>query len=1245
MAVYTVTNLNDSGAGSLRQAILDANAAAGADNIVFDNSLLGSGPLVLTTGELTITDDLTIDGDIDGDNKADVTVSGNNVTRVFNITGGTSVIDALTISGGTNSGGGSYNYGGGIRVYSPFALPGSTNVLLTNSNVENNAGTAIYNFFSVLTITNSTFTGNSGGFGGAVRDRAPSTNLSITNSTFVGNTALFDGGAIYMQGPNGNASLANVTVSGNQAQNGGGISSSGVLSIQNSTITGNFASNRGGGVNVNPLGNVDLSNTIVAGNETNGFTGDNLYVRFGGTATYSGVNVFSEAGLGDAQDIIETTLTNIFATVGADPNTGVTSGVLANNGGDVQTVAIAQGGAAHNNGDDAALPADSQDLDQDTNTAEDIPFDARGAGFERNKSGQSDVGALELQNLVVTTLDDETAATTDLATELADGNGLSLREAIAIANANASQDTITFNSALAGGTLVLVNGNLAISEDVTIDGDTNGDHKADITISGDADSSGTANAGDSRIFNITGGTTDATLQSLTLTGGYSQFGGSGGAVRAGFANSVTIENSTLHDNVSSSQGGGLYAYSTTVVAINSTFYGNTAVAGSSGGIYAINSDATLTNVTVHDNTAIGSGAGGVGWFVTSGTNNLIISNSTITDNRGNEGGVGISPGGGLLTQGAGNATLNNTVISGNENGPAGSATNDDVFNTIGATNLAVGFSFMGTAISGTYTDNGGNTNGGGDPVLGELLDNGGTVLTQSPLDGSPLIGTGSNLLIPADTQDIDNDGNTAEDLPLDARGGLRLVGGTVDIGAVEQIVDETIRGTATGNNIIGGLGTDNLGGLGGPDTLDGGAGSDTADYSTASSGVTVDLEAGTGVGGDAQVDTLISIENATGSGQSDTLVGSGITFQDAATGDMAVNTLDGGDGDDLLRGGAGADVLIGGAGTGDTADYSTSYGAVNVSLTTETGRWNHAEGDTLNGIENLTGSNLSDTLIGDGMANILTGLTGDDFLSGEGGNDTLIGGGGSDTLLGGTGIDTADYSASVLGVTVDLITRTGVGGDAQGDTIISVENLIGSNGDDVLIGTGVTFFESQNGDMAVNTLNGGGGDDTLRGGAGSDMLIGGAGTGDTADYSTSYGAVNVSLTTETGRWNHAEGDTLNGIENLDGSNFNDTLIGDDLANVLRGLNGNDALTGNGAGDTFVFEDNFGSDTITDFDIADATEVINLANVTEITDFNDLMNNHLTSNLAGDAVIFDGTNTITLTNVLEGNLTMNEFDFT
>ena len=123
-------------------------------------------------------------------------------------------------------------------------------------------------------------------------------------------------------------------------------------------------------------------------------------------------------------------------------------------------------------------------------------------------------------------------------------------------------------------------------------------------------------------------------------------------------------------------------------------------------------------------------------------------------------------------------------------------------------------------------------------------------------------------------------------------------------------------------------------------------------------------------------------------------------------------------------------------------------------------------------------------------------------------------------LDGGLGLDTADYSTSAAGVTVNLTTGTGTGGDAAGDTFSGIENLTGSDQGDSLTG-----------DANANVLNGGLGDDTLVGGLGADTLIGGGGI-DTADYSASASAVTVDLLAGTGLGGTAAGDTLSGIENV-----------------------------------------------------------------------------------------------------------------
>ena len=140
--------------------------------------------------------------------------------------------------------------------------------------------------------------------------------------------------------------------------------------------------------------------------------------------------------------------------------------------------------------------------------------------------------------------------------------------------------------------------------------------------------------------------------------------------------------------------------------------------------------------------------------------------------------------------------------------------------------------------------------------------------------------------------------------------------------------------------------------------------------------MTVSLAAGAASGGDAQGDTLINIENLTGSGFNDTLEGNG--------------------GNNVLNGGAGI----------DTVSYENAGAAVAVSLATTAAQNTGGAGtDTLSGFENLTGSAFNDTLTGSTAANVLMGLAGNDTLNGGAGADMLNGGAGNDTLVGGSGAD------------------------------------------------------------------------------------------------------------------------------------------------------------------------------------------------------------------------------------------------
>ena len=195
----------------------------------------------------------------------------------------------------------------------------------------------------------------------------------------------------------------------------------------------------------------------------------------------------------------------------------------------------------------------------------------------------------------------------------------------------------------------------------------------------------------------------------------------------------------------------------------------------------------------------------------------------------------------------------------------------------------------------------------------------------------------------------------------------------------------------------------------------------------------------------------------------------------------------------------------------------------------------------------------------DGTAgnDVLLGTPGDDIISGFAGDDVLRGQAGADTLDGGIGNDTATYQGSGAAVTVSLATGTGSGGDAQGDTLVSIENLTGSGHSDTL--TGDANNNILDGNAGNDTLYGGDGDDTLDGGAGNDTLIGGSGSDnliggpgsdtlvwDSADASIDGGSGNSdTLRVDTGNADiTAFGGTIAGIENVD-------LASDTFANTLK----------------------------------------------------------------------------------------------
>jgi len=349
-------------------------------------------------------------------------------------------------------------------------------------------------------------------------------------------------------------------------------------------------------------------------------------------------------------------------------------------------------------------------------------------------------------------------------------------------------------------------------------------------------------------------------------------------------------------------------------------------------------------------------------------------------------------------------------------------------------------------------------------------------------------------------------------------------------------LDDTINGLAGNDTLKGGAGDDILSGDQGNDVLDGGLGVDRATYQSATAGVTVSLALTAAQNTvSAGTDTLLGIENLTGS-----------LFNDTLTGSALANILAGLDGDDKLNGGAGADTMIGGNGNdtytidniGDIADETGGSGidtvdsSVSLNLSS-----NPASGD----IEKLTLTGASHiNATGNELANVLTG---------NGGNNILEGRGGADQLIGGNGSDTASYAASTAAVSVTLSSGVGTGGDAEGDTLSSIENLTGSQFDD-----------------------------TLSGSAGNNVLVGGLGV-DTLSYANALKAVTVNLALTSAQNTGGAGtDTISGLENLTGSAYADKLTGASGDNVLNGLAGNDRLTGGAGLDRLI--GGAGQDTLT-----------------------------------------------------------------
>lgn len=441
--------------------------------------------------------------------------------------------------------------------------------------------------------------------------------------------------------------------------------------------------------------------------------------------------------------------------------------------------------------------------------------------------------------------------------------------------------------------------------------------------------------------------------------------------------------------------------------------------------------------------------------------------------------------------------------------------------------------------------------------------------------------------------------------------------------------NDTLWGTSGNDLIFGNGGDDILRGLDGNDLLDGGIGNDIMDggfgndtYVVNQVGdVVIDQDAHIGAGGGT--DTVRSsiaytlggtIENLHLTGTA-AINGTGNAKDNVLSGNVANNVLRGLGGNDTLYGWSG-DTLIGGAGNDI---YWNEYGLARLVEDSEDPTIGGQDlvfslvSTTLGaGLDNLTllsfietgpdpmingtGNALNNIITGNDATNILSGLDGNDTLKGVGGNDTLNGGNGNDRLDGGAGADTmkggfgndtyvVDNAGDVVNDPNQLLPFFASGGTDTVESSITytlglfIENLTltgaaaingtGNGNNNIIIGNRAN--NTLSGQEGNDWLNGGGGNDTLSGGLGDDTLNGGTGQ-DTASYSTATAGVVVNLNNGAAQNTGAAGiDTLvlGTIENLIGSNFNDSLVGDAANNVLSGLAGNDTLNGGSGNDTLI----------------------------------------------------------------------------
>ncbi|MEP7163306.1 MAG: choice-of-anchor Q domain-containing protein [Ferruginibacter sp.] len=747
-----VTTNADAGAGSLRQAILDACPGS---TITFDPSLNGQ-TITLASTLPTIDKNLTITSP--GANL--LSISGNDAVQVFRITGA----DPVMISGLTMANGRETFDGGG-------AMRNTGNLTMINCTFKNNVttshdgGGAIFaQSSSLMTLSGCTFLDNAsigiyseGGIGGAVMAL---TACNISNSTFTGNSATYEGGAIML---NDHSSIINCTITGN-------------------AVTAN---GQGGGVRGTNLPDISIYNSIIAGNTSAGVAPDIVSVYVGSN------NIIGIAG---SSSYINGVNANQVGTA-ANPINPLLS-ALGYYGGSVQTIPLLPGSPAINAGTDVGAPTTDQ----------------RGIG----RYQQTDMGAFESQGfniIIISGNNQSTHATTAFGNELvvgvnnsntepvdggivtftapASGAGLTVSTFTAVITSNnAYSGTITANAIVGGPYTVtasttggsvsfsLTNAVFCVTDPIVT---TNADAGAgslrqaildacpgstirfdpslhgqaitlgstlptidkNLTIEGPGAHLLSISGNDAvQIFRITGAD-PVRISGLNMTNG-KEVNDGGGAMRN--SGNLTLINCSFKNNISASPygGGAIFAQSSSVMTISGcTFLDNSAKGpgigfSGSGGAVIANTSCNITNCTFTGNSAT-TQAGAIRL-----DNNSSMVNCTVTGNAVTGNGLG----GGVYGSNVASNSITNSIIAGNT---CGGGSPDIAQVNVGSNNI-IGISGTSSFVNGVNGNQVGTAANPINPLLGPLDYYGASTQTKPLLPGSPAINAGTTIAAPTTDQ-------------------------------------------------------------------------------------------------------------------------------------------------------------------------------------------------------------------------------------------------------------------------------------------------------------------------------------------------------------------------------------------------------------------------------------------------------------------------------------------------------------